>query len=274
MHGTMSEMPGESGEKEVMMAGQKRASKLKLSDLGKWLRQGWAMFIASSRISMVYAAIPFIFGTALQAGLAGRGYGLVYFLFATGFLIVAPIFSILYYQIADVLGQGGKPGWGEFITTIRRTPLSVWAVGMVLAALYLIWITDALIIYSVYFSFDPIAFQEYFSNGQVSGDAASFVFYVTVLGLVLSFVTFVIAAFSIPHGFHAGAGFVNAVVFSVSNIFRNFNVLMTWACILAIAQAFTLLVFMPLGLLTFPVLAFANAAAYRQLREHSEAATA
>ena len=238
---------------------------LRVKDLGVWLRQGWRMFNASRRVCILYAAIPMALGTLLQTWLAGRGFGLVFFLFATGFVIFAPVLAVAFYRIAEVLEEGGRPGWGEITTAFRRSPAAVWAVGLVLAALYLIWITDALIIYSVYFSFDPIELTEYFSDDRIGGEAASFLLYSSILGLVLSFAAFTVGAFSVPHALSTGAGLVGAVVFSVAGVFRNFGVMMVWASVLALVQAVTLLFVMPVGLVVFPVLALANAAAYRQL---------
>lgn len=247
-----------------------RARRLRLTDVEEWLRQGWSMFRASAPVSMAYASIFFILGLLLQAVIAGGGYGLIYFLFATGFPILAPLLSVVFYHFAALIERGEKPGWGAIIAAIRHVPAAAWAVGMALVALYLIWITDALIIYSVYFRFDPISFHEYFTNDRVSSDASSFVSYAGALGLVLTFVAFSIGVFSIPHAFSTRAGLVAAVVFSVSNVFRNFVVMMVWAAVLATVLTVTLLVAMPLGIVAFPVLSMANAAAYRQLREMHE----
>jgi uncharacterized membrane protein len=91
-----------------------------------------------------------------------------------------------------------------------------------------------------------------------------FLFLSSVIGILLAFIIFAISAFSIPLLYYRCAGLLQAVQLSVSAVFANFIYCMLWALILAITIIFSSSIF-SLFLLSFPVLAFASHALYREL---------
>jgi uncharacterized membrane protein len=80
----------------------------------------------------------------------------------------------------------------------------------------------------------------------------------------LAFAIFAISAFSVPLIYYRRAGLVRAVHLSVSAVFANLLPSLVWALILSVTIISSIVIF-PLFLLTFPVLAFASHALYREL---------
>ncbi|MBK8400883.1 MAG: hypothetical protein IPL29_07430 [Propionivibrio sp.] len=75
---------------------------------------------------------------------------------------------------------------------------------------------------------------------------------------------FSISAFSVPCSTTGGLDWVQAIVSAVTAVFANLLPSLLWAVILAVTIIGSILIF-PLFLLTFPVLAFASHALYREL---------
>lgn len=235
-----------------------------LGSIGGWLGDGFRLFGRSSTASIGYAAIFVLLGLVLEYWLLAAGYGLYYFVLAGGFVLVAPFLFAPYYRLASDALQGRPiPGTAGLIKALFRAPLAVWVVGIVCGALFLIWATDAFIIYSVYFGFQPL--PELFTGGATSSAALTFISYASLLGLVLSVINLFVTAYSIPRVIHQGSRLVDAIVFSTATVGRNFGVVMLWGVTLAVCMLLVLLLALPLGLVVFPVLVYANFFSYREL---------
>ncbi len=226
-----------------------------LSSIGRWLGDGYRLFSRSRGVSMGYAALFVLPGLALEYGLLAMGYGLYYFILAAGFVLIAPFLFAPYARLAS---QGAGAGGGLF-----RLPPVVWVIGVVCGALFLIWVTDAFIIYSVYFGFQPL--PDLFAGGETSSRAMRFLGYAALLGLVLSLVTLFVTTYSIPSAIHQGHGLVDAIVFNAGCAWHHPGLVLLWGLLLAVCMLTILLLALPLGLVVFPVLAYANFSSYREL---------
>jgi len=240
-------------------------AKLEMTSIGHWLRQGWQDFSNASLPSIAYAAIFCLAGGVALLWLLQSGLGLLFFVLAGGFMMTAPLLITGYFRVAQLLREGKEPSFDDIVHSFRRAPGPVWALGMVAAIMYLIWITDALIIYSVYFDLkQAVVMSEFAANPGVRGNAAAFLFFAGLLGSMLAFIMFTITVFGVPYAYDRGAGFVDAVVFSVKGVFLNFPVMMVWGLVLATGTLGTLLLALPLIIVVFPILSYAGFAAYRE----------
>jgi len=235
-----------------------------LGSIGGWMGDGRRLFARSRGASMGYAAIFVLPGLVLEYWLLAAGYGLYYFVLACGFVLAAPFLFAPYYRLASNTLQGKEmPGLGDLISILFRTPLAVWVIGMACGALFLIWATDAFIIYAVYFGFQPL--PELFTGGETTSVAMVFIGYASLLGLVLSVIALFVTAYSIPRVIHQGSGLVDVIVFGAATVGRNLGVVIVWGVTLAAGMLLVLLLALPLGLAIFPVLAYANFFSYREL---------
>jgi uncharacterized membrane protein len=239
--------------------------KLEFAAIPRWLGQGWADFSNASLPSIAYAAIFCVIGAIALLVLLKAGLGLLFFVLAGGFMMTAPLLITGYFRVAQLLREGKEPRFDDILGAFRRAPGPVWVLGLAAAGMYLIWVTDALIIYSVYFDLkQPVVMSEFATNPGVRGNVAAFLFFAALLGSILAFIMYTVTVFAVPYAFDRGVGLVDAVVFSVKGVFGNLPVMLAWAAVLAAATFGTLLLAMPLIIVVFPILAYAGFAAYRE----------
>lgn len=245
--------------------GKKKRDTIRFSTVLGWLALGWRDLQASLGISIGYAGFFMLVGMLLAWLLSSRGYGLLFFLLAGGFLIVAPLIVAAYYAVAQRLEQGEKPAFAHISEGYRNSHRSLWVIGFLSAAMYLIWVTDGLIVYSVYFDFAAPPELAAISDPDARADLVAFIFFSSVLGGVLAAIVFCITLFSVPHAFIAKADFVDAIVFSVKAVGRFSPALLLWALVIGGSMMLVLLFAIPLGAVLLPVLALANYHAYRDV---------
>lgn len=244
-------------------------NRITLRSIGGWLGQGWDYYRQNPLVSSAYIALFLVPGIIMQMTMMLHGYGLLYYLFAGGFLILSPVLSALYYPLSALSDKGEQASIGDFIGVLSRVPKSCWVLTVLMIVLYLIWITDALIIYSFYFKLEPVYLSDYLANPAYRTEVNSFALNISIAGLVIAIIGSCTTVFSLPHAFEARAGFVDSVAFSIKAIFRHFIVILAWGITLSLSQLAALLIFSPLEIVLLPVLAYANLAAYRQIRDYA-----
>ena len=228
-----------------------------------WLAKGAADLRASFGGSVAYATLFVVPGLLAQYWLVSRGYSLLYFILVGGFMLVAPMLLAGYNVVARQLHDHSSVGFGDALLSLARVPSPVWICGMLLIALYFIWVTDALMIYAFYFNFEPL--PGLIGELPARSKVLAFLFYSGLLGSVLALVAFALSALSVPHAVATGAGFVEALNFSVRQVRRNLAVMAVWALIVGGSSFLVLLFVQPLALLLLPLLGYANMACYRRV---------
>ena len=231
----------------------------------RWLTFGWHTLTANMAISLSYAAIFVAIGMLIQWGLIANGYPLVHYLMVISFLIILPPLLVVYYQIIQSRSLNETVSINTIFKAFGNTPATVWGLIIITGILLLIWITDALIVYTVYFTLDPLTFEKITSNPELHAKAHEFLGFISLMGIILGFISYCITALSIPKAFHEQTGFVDAIVYSIKNIFKHLKVMVAWAALIGISQLVALVFFPPLELLLLPLFAFANYKAYMEV---------
>ena len=124
--------------------------------------------------------------------------------------------------------------------------------------LFLIWITDAGILYGFMVGREPIGFLRLLRIEQMVLEYAG---YSAIMGGVLAFILFAVSAFSIPLIYDGRATLVPGVVASVRAVFGRFGVMMCWAFLLAVVIMGSIMA-LPLLLVSLPVMAYASRELY------------
>lgn len=240
--------------------------KVSFSDIPNWLAHGWRMFQQTRNASMAYAGIFAVIGAILLIGAIALNIAPMVFPLAGGFMLVGPVFLSGFFYVATLRAEQIPIRFSDFFLGFRRSPASLWAISLICAFLFLIWLTDAAIVYSLYFGTAPIleSLKLVAWLGE-HGKLLSFTLFCSLSGSVLAFMIFAISAFSVPLIFCRRVELTKAVGASVRAIFGNFRVMIVWGSILAIALGGTILLFMPLFIVAFPVLAYAGEQAYREI---------
>lgn len=239
--------------------------RLRPASIFVWLKKGWQDFNETTFISIAYAAIFCILGAIAAIWLLMEDKGELFFALAGGFMLVSPVLVTGYYRVAQLLRAGKQPVFDDIVRGFRSNPKGIFAIGAIVTLVFLIWMVDAMLIYSISLGKETTVLQELASEPGVRGNAVAFVLMSSAMGAVLAFLIYTLTVFSIPDLFHRQSGFVSAIVTSVKGVFQNIDVMLLWAALLAVLTFGTLLVALPLIIVLFPVLGYASYAAYLDL---------
>lgn len=224
------------------------------------------MFRQTRNASMAYAGIFAGIGTVLLAGVAILDIAPMAFPLAGGFMLVGPAVLAGFFNAARLQAEGRPAGLADFFGGFRHNPAALWVISLVCAFLFLVWLTDAAIVYSLYFGTVPVLpALELFVGFGSGGRWLSFLLFSSFTGAVLAFLIFAISAFSVPLIFSRRTELAKAVSASVRAVFGNFGTMMAWGIVLTLGVTGAILLFMPLFVVVFPVLAFASEQAYRDV---------
>lgn len=240
--------------------------KVALASIKDWLGHGWQMFRQTQAPSMAYAGIFAALGATLMAGVVAFDLAPMVFPLAGGFMLVGPAFLAGFFHVVARQARHQRIGFGDFFAGFRRSPPALWVISLVCAFLFLVWITDAAIVYSLYFGTVPVLSSlEFFAGLGEGGKTLSFAFFCSITGAVLAFMIFAVSAFAVPLIYERKLGLAQAVTASVKAVFGNFGAMLAWGVVLTAVVAGSILLFMPLFVVTFPVLAYASERAYREI---------
>ena len=240
--------------------------KVALAQIKSWLGHGWRMFRQTQAASMAYAGLFALVGALLLTGVMLLDIAPMAFPLAGGFMLIGPAVLAGFFNAAKIQAAGRNAGLADFFAGFRHSPPAQWVLSLVCMFLFLIWLTDAAIVYSLYFGTVPaLPGVEVFSAFGSGRRWLSFLLFSSVTGAVLAFMIFAISAFSIPLIHDRRLGLANAVSASVRAVFSNFGVMIAWGMILTLGVAGSILLFIPLFMVVFPVLAFASERAYQEV---------
>ncbi|MDX1655097.1 MAG: DUF2189 domain-containing protein, partial [Candidatus Competibacteraceae bacterium] len=177
--------------------------------IARWLGQGWRDFRRTPALSMGFSALFLLIGAGVTLALLAQGRPLLAFPFLAGFPLLAPLFALGFYQMARVLDKGGRPAPADLLRGFTRPGAGAWAIALLLVFCYFIWITDALLLYALYFGtgreWDAwIGFQDPALVERTTG----FLFFAGLTGLVLALGLFMVAVLSLPRLFIQGGSFI------------------------------------------------------------------
>lgn len=235
-----------------------------------WLSEGWRDLIAAPGLSLSYG---------LFATLA---FALVWLLFGSvgswhwaialmpGFLFIGPVLAVGLYEIArrregelDSTLRDSARGW-------RRNVFTTFSLGIIVVLMMLLWFITSLQLTALFIS-NAAVMATVFGGGQ---DLATFLTSLTwpmlaavsISGVVLLAITFVLTAVSVPLAVdHEDVDVITAVVVSAKAITRNWQTMLLWAALVVIFAGIGILPLF-LGLIvTFPLLGYATWHAYRDL---------
>lgn len=223
------------------------------------LSHGIRLFVQTARVCVVYAGTVALFGMLLiwlisAAGLAPMGFPLV-----GGFLLVAPALLPGFFAISAAQRSGRKPVWRDVARGILNTPRALWGLLLVCTFLFVIWMTDAGILYSFMLGGTHAGWEMLF---PLSGTLLRFHLGAAVAGSLFALIVFCITAYAVPLLIEHRANLVTAVTASVRAIFRSIAANTLWSLILASSVIISIIV--PLLLtIVLPIMAFATESLYR-----------
>lgn len=235
-----------------------RPAPTSFADIGASVRFGLDQFRASPLLSVAFSALFVAIGLVMYSVLEFGQIAPMSLSLAGGFMLVGPILLAGFFSVSDKLRKGRHAAFGDIWDGFRRMPRGGWVISFVCGLLFLIWVTDAGILYGFMVGREPFGFLRLL---RIEGLVVNYAAYSAIMGGILAFILFTVSAFSIPLIYDGRAQLVSGVVGSVRAVFGRFRVMMCWALLLAgVIIVSTLL--LPLLLLTLPVMAYASRELY------------
>lgn len=200
-----------------------------LTTLGESLAEGWQMTKTTLKASVGYSLVFTLIGLLSLLLLNAAGFLPFMLAMAGSFMIFGPVMLAGFYGIAKAREAGTDPGIGAIFNGFREASPSFWVLALVCMLLFLIFITDAAILYSYMIGDLPLSFSELSEHGP---KAVRFLFWTKVSGAFIAGMVYVVTAFSIPLLCERKADLVPAVVTSIRATFGNPVAALAWALLL------------------------------------------
>lgn len=220
---------------------------------------GLRVFADTAPLSLWYAGGFAVFGVGLITLLAAIGLAPMALPLVGGFLIVAPALLAGFFAMSAARRDGRKPTWRDVGGGFLRSSPSLWGLVLVCLFLFVIWMTDAGILYSFMLGRSYTGWKMLF---PLSAELLRFHLGAVVAGGLFALIAFCITAYAVPLLIERRANLVAAVSASVRAIFRSVPANLTWSLVLGGTIIVSIIV--PLLLtVTLPVTAFATECLYR-----------
>jgi len=233
-----------------------------------WLKAGWRDLWENPVASLAYGAVMLLVSWLVVAGLVGLGWD--YFLFPalSGFAIVAPAFATGLYEKSRRRAAGERISLGTMLRVRAASGRQILFVGVLLCLLMLLWMRAAVLLYALFFGWQPFPGLGHVAAMLVTDPLGWALLLVggAVGGLFAAF-AFAISVFSLPMLLVERLDALTAMGTSMAMVWNNLPVMLTWG---AIVLALLVLGLLPglLGLvLVFPALGHATWHAYHAMRD-------
>ena len=254
---------------EGLAQGQPKVRKIGLADLKDALTRGWDDFTAMPSHAVFLCLIYPVVGFVIFRLVLGANVLPLLFPLAAGFALIGPLAALGLYEMSRRREQGLDVSWKHALDVFRSPSLgAIIVLGLMLVAIFLVWIAVAQAIYVANFGYAPAASMPDFANQvlrtpagwtlAIVGNAIGFLFAVLVLTLgVVSF----------PLLLDRDVGVATAILTSVRAVLANPFTMAVWGLIVAaLLLAGSLPAFIGLAVV-MPVLGHATWHLYRKVVE-------
>jgi uncharacterized membrane protein len=233
------------------------------ADISDALVTGWHTFRSIPAASIAFAAVFALIGALVLVAVGAFGISPMALPVTGGFMLVGPALLTGFFRLAVIHAAGHRPRLMDAFAAFAHAPAGLWLVALLCAFLFLIWITDAAVLYAVMIGAEHLAYDLSWVT-RLQHRVVAFELWGALMGSVLAFAILAISAFSVPLLHERRAGLVAAVHASARAVFGNFLTCIAWGLVLSGATLLSILL-LPLLTLVLPVLAYASFALYRRV---------
>ena len=235
-------------------------------DTPRALRAGWRTLRERPGPSLALGLLLGLTGGGLLMVPARLGMSPLVWVLAGGFLLLGPVVLAGFIGLYRRHERGERPRLGDALQGLAEAGGGFWAMAGVCVLVFLVWVTDAAVLYALQVGTGPITEGPAPSAGGwgPSPGVSAFTLWSSLLGAVLALGLFPVTAFSVPLLYERRAGMVAAVHASVGAVVRNPAASLVWAFALVSGMSAAIIV-PPLLPLVLPVLAYGSFALYRRV---------
>jgi uncharacterized membrane protein len=234
---------------------------------GRWLAAGWMDIRRAPALSLGYGALFVVASLAFSFGLAVLDLGSLILPLLGGFVLMAPLLAIGFYDISRRIEAGEAPTAGGVARASSASFGQVGAMGAVLMMVFFVWTLLALVLFALFYGQSPPPFDRFVEDIVFSVRGATFLALGTAVGAVIATLAFAISAFSFPLLLDRPVDVVTAIVVSIVAVRANWRVMFGWAALIVLLTGVGFVTLF-LGLaVVMPLLGYASWHAYRDVIE-------
>lgn len=238
-----------------------------LSDLGRALHDGWRDFVAC-RTDVVFLCLLYPVAGLVIARLAvAQGLLPLLFPLVAGFALLGPLFGLGLYEMSRRRERGLAVGWSDAFAVLHAPALgAILAVGLVLFALFGLWLCSAWFLYTVTLGPDlPLSATAFARDVLTTREGWTMIAVGIGVGFVFAVLALAIGIVSFPLLLDRGTGAGQAIATSLRAVRANPGTMAAWGLVVAaglVLGALPLLVGLAIVL---PVLGHATWHLYRRV---------
>jgi uncharacterized membrane protein len=243
--------------------------KIGLVDLKDALARGLEDFLAMPSHAVFLCLIYPVVGVVIARLVLGYNVLPLMFPLAAGFALLGPFAALGLYEMSRRREAGLEVSWSHALDVFRSPSIGAIAVlGLLLVAIFLVWIAVAQSIYVAYFGYKPAAaVSGFISQVLTTPEGWGLIVVGNFVGFLFAVLVLAISAVSFPLLLDRDVGAATAVLTSVRVVLANPFPMAVWGFIVAVLLAIGSIPAL-LGLaIVLPVLGHATWHLYRKVVE-------
>jgi uncharacterized membrane protein len=241
--------------------------RIRAADLRDVLRKGLEDF-GAYRTDVIFLCLFYpLVGLVLSRLVVGYDMLPLLFPLVSGFAIIAPFFAVGLYEMSRRRERGMESGWSDAFGVASSPALGgIIVMGLLLAALLVLWLAAAHVIYLLTFGQEvPVSFGSFVNDVFTTSTGWTLIVVGVGVGFLFALVAAIISVVSFPLLLDRNVGVMTAIKTSIQVVRTNPGVMALWGLIIAaglVLGAIPLL----LGLaIVLPVLGHATWHLYRKV---------
>ncbi len=237
------------------------------ADVGDALAQGFKDF-AACRTDVVFLCLFYPVAGLIMARLA-FDYELLPLIFplVSGFALIAPLFGVGLYEMSRRREQGTATGWADAFAVARSPAMgSILVLGLLLLALFALWLFAANLIYTLTLGPDEPVSAIAFARDAVTTPSGWTMIVIGIgVGFLFALAAMVISVVSFPMLLDREVGVTTAISTSIRAVLANPGPMAMWGLIVAVGLVVGAIPFLFGLAIVLPVLGHATWHLYRRV---------
>jgi len=230
-----------------------------------WLAACWSDFSQAPVVSLSYGLAMVAISYMLVLGLSSIGLFYLVLPMVAGFMLVGPIVAVGLYEVSRLHNLGRDASLGDAFGAFSRNAGQISAIGLVLMLMLLFWVRVALLIFALFFSYQPPTLEGFVNTVFFTEQGLVFIVVGSIIGAMIATVVFAVTALSIPMLLDRDTDLFTAVATSVRGVMENWQTMAGWAGLIVLFTAAGLATAFVGLALAMPLIGYATWHAYKEI---------
>ena len=174
-------------------------------------------------VSLSYGLAMVAVSYMLVLGLSSIGLFYLVLPMVAGFMLVGPIVAVGLYEVSRLHNMGREARLSDAFGAFARNAGQISAIGLVLMLMLLFWVRVALLIFALFFSYQPPTLEGFVNTVFFTEQGLIFLVVGSVVGGMIATVVFAVTALSIPMLLDRDTDLFTAVATSVRGVMENWQ---------------------------------------------------